>query len=182
MKEYKPSCCVSLLYFWAMMFVISFPLLLVVAGAVAEEGQGDFGQVFFSCISALLVCGVAFACFVFLISCLVGLFARKTVLLSENSVAYEGKTIQLDKIRYITLYLPELSKTSSKPQHLTIWADNKSYMDIKRPSIALVIELKKRCGFAAFDVDDWKSHLKQCLWIQLGIIGFAIVAYIFGIR
>ena len=180
MKEYKPTYCVSLLYFWAMMFVISFPLLIVIAIAVAAEGQESFAQVFFSCLSALLVCGVVFALFVLLINGLIGLFARKTVMLSEQAVSYEGKTIQFDKIRYITLYLPELSKTSSKPQHLTLWADNKNYMDIKRPSVALIAELKIRCAFAAFDVDDWKSHLKQCLWIQLGIIGFAIVAYIFG--
>ena len=181
-KEYKPTYCASLLYFWAMMFVVSFPFLLLVAVVVQIEGQDTFGQVFFGSMAAMALTGVAFVLFVQLISFLIGLFTRKTVLLSDEAVTYGGKTIALRDIRSVTLYLPELSRTSSKPQTLMIWADNKNYMDIKRPSIVLVAALKKRCVFASFDVDDWKSHLKQCLWIQLGIIGFAIVAYMFGIK
>ena len=180
MREYKPTYCVSLLYGWGIMFLCCIPAMLFAAVMVDVEGSATFWQVFLGFISAMTVCSVVFFILAMLISKLIGLFVRKTVELTETSVSYEGKTIPLDKIRYITLYLPVFSKTSSKPQFLTLWADTTTYMDIKRPSLALVAALKKRCRFASFDVDDWKGHLKQCLWIQLGIVAVFLLGFLFG--
>lgn len=182
MKNYKSTYCVSLLYYAAMMFICCGPLLILVDVVSAVEGQITPGEIFWGAVLVFCLYGAACVLFVLLISFLIGLFSRKTVQLSENAISYAGKTIPLDKIRYVTLYLPVISRFSSKPQYLTVWADNKNYMDIKRPSIALIAALKKRCVFASFDVDDRKSHLKQCLWIQLGIIAFGVIAYIFGIQ
>jgi hypothetical protein len=180
MRIYKPAFGTSLLYAYAHMFLCCGSMLFVLAVAMAIEGSATFWEVFLGSMSAMAAVLVLAAVILKLISLLIGLFVRKTVELTESTITYQGKTIPLEKVRHITLYLPVLSKHNSKPPILTLWADNTTYMDIKRPAPALILALKKSCVFAAFDVDDWKDALKQCLWIQLGIVAFAIVAIIFG--
>lgn len=180
MKIYKPAYGTSLLYAFAHMFLCCGPMLFLLAVMMEIEGSASFWEVFLGTVSAMIVVLVIMALFARLIDVVIGLFTRKTVELTDFSVSHQGKTIPLDKICYITLYLPAFSKTSGKPQILTLWADNTTYMDIKRPSISLIVALKKRCALASFDVDDWKGALKQCLWIQLGMVAFAIAAFLFG--
>ncbi len=180
MREYKPTYCIGLLSGCIEIFFACVPMLILVDLDMALSGEAKFGQFFGTFALILLLYSIVSVLFILLISFIMGLFTRRIATLSDYAVSYQGTTIPLDSIRYLTLYLPQLSKHASKPQTLTIWADKKTYMDIKHPSIALIVALKKRCHFAGFDVDDWKSRLKQTLWIQLGITVFSIIAIIFG--
>jgi hypothetical protein len=158
------------------------PLLLLADAAVVAEGSAKPGQLFWGCLLVLGLYAAASVLFVWLISLFIGLFTKKAVILSEDSVTYDGKTLRLDDIRYITLYLPEWSRFHSKAQSLSLWADNKNYFDIQRPSIALIAALKKRCTLAAFFVDDWKGRLKMGLWVTLGVTAFGILLALFGVE
>lgn len=165
-----------------MIIFCTAPLLLLADAAVVAEGSAKPGQLFWGCLLVFGVYAAASVLFVWLISLLIGLFTKKAVILSENSVTYDGKTLRLDDIRYITLYLPEWSRFHSKAQSLSLWADNKNYFDIQRPSIALIAALKKRCTLAAFFVDDWKGRLKMGLWVTLGVTAFGILLALFGVE
>ena len=182
MKQYRPSYCVTLLYAEAMIIFCTAPLLLLADAAVVAEGSAKPGQLFWGCLLVFGVYAAASVLFVWLISLLIGLFAKKAVILSEDSVTYDGKTLPLDSIRYVTLYLPEIRRFSSKPQTLALWADNQHYMDIKRPSIPLIVALKKRCVFAAFDVDDWKGKIKETLWVGLGVTAVSLILFLLGVN
>jgi hypothetical protein len=165
-----------------MIIFCTAPLLLLADAAVVAEGSAKPGQLFWGCLLVFGVYAAASVLFVWLISLFIGLFTKKAVILSEDSVTYDGKTLRLDDIRYITLYLPEWSRFHSKAQSLSLWADNKNYFDIQRPSIALIAALKKRCTLAAFFVDDWKGRLKMGLWVTLGVTAFGILLTLFGVE
>ena len=182
MKQYKPTYCVTLLYAEAVVLVCATPLLLLADASIVMEDGATPGQFFWGCMLVLGIYAVASLLFIWLISLLIGLFTKKAVILSEDSVTYDGKTLPLDSIRYVTLYLPEIRRFSSKPQTLALWADNKNYFDIQRPSIALIAALKKRCTLAAFFVDDWKGRLKMGLWVTLGVTAFGILLALFGVE
>ena len=178
MKQYKPTYGISMLYLWVQVFS-SWCTMLLVAACLAPDEQLPFVSY---AIPRIPLCIVAIIPFIILLNFVIGLFSNTTVQLESHSISYQGKTIQLDNIRYITLYLPELSKTYSRTQLLTLYADDKSYMEIKRPSILLIAALKKRCVFASFDIDDWKSHLKHYLLLQLVVIVLTIVKTFFKIQ
>ena len=182
MKQYKPTYCVTLLYAEAVVLVCATPLLLLADASIVMEDGATPGQFFWGCMLVLGIYAVASLLFIWLISLLIGLFTKKTVTLTEDTVTYCGKTLRLDDIRYITLYLPEWSRFHSKAQSLSLWADNKNYFDIQRPSIALIAALKKRCTLAAFFVDDWKGRLKMGLWVTLGVTAFGILLALFGVK
>jgi hypothetical protein len=181
MEEYKPTYGTSLLYVGATMILCS-PLVFVSLDILAalEDPQLFHGQIFLYGMAAMLACEVAFGFLVLILNLIIGLFSKKIVVLTEYAISYEEKTIPLNSIHYITLYLPEMSKTSSKPQLLVVWADDKNYIEIKHPSLSLIAALKRRCVCASFDVDNWQSHLKQCLWIQVFVPVVFILAMIFG--
>ena len=182
MKTYKPSYCFSLLYAEAMIFVCVLPLLGLADAAVVAEGSAKPGQLFWGSMLALGLWAAASVLFVWLISLLIGLFTRKIATVTETTITYGGKTLPLDSIRYLTLFLPEIRRFSSKPQSLSLWADKQHYMEIKRPSISLIVALKKRCVFAAFDVDDWKGRIKEALWVMLGVTAASLILFLLGVK
>lgn len=181
MKEYKHTYCASLLYSFVKAFIVFFPTMILLAIIAHTEGYATFWQIFGAYWSAFAIFWVAIAVFILLVSVLIGLFANKTALLTDTYISYPGQTLRLDDIRYITLYLPELKgRYSSAPFELTLWVDDKNSISIKHPSFRLVAALKKRCPMAVFYIDDWKVQLKECMWIQLGIVAIAVIAIIFG--
>ena len=180
MKEYKATYGTALIYTLVHVYLSCTPMMILAGIDMSIKGQTTFGR--FLCGYTLICCLAlaVYTVFALFIGFIIGLFNKNTVTLSDYSVSYQGKIIPLDKIRYLTLHLPEVSKRHSTPLILTIWADKTTYMHIKRPSIALVVALKNNCHFAAFELDDWKSDLKQLLWIQLAMTATAIIAVIFG--
>ena len=91
MREYKPTYFTSLLYFWAMMYLSLLPALILFDWVAFRGGHTSFGEIFWGAALVFCLCGAAFVLFVLLISLLIGLFVRKTVQLSDDSVSYNGK-------------------------------------------------------------------------------------------
>ena len=177
MKEYKPTYCISLLYFWALLFAALLPLLVLSFVVMVITGQTVFWTY---ALEGIGVSGLMLAVsvlLVFMTSLIMGPFAKNTVEVSEHNVCYEEKTIQLDRIRYITLRLPVFSRHFHESQVLEITTDDEICMDIKRPSVALITALKKRCASAHFAVDDWKTQLLHFCVMELAIVAITLVSY-----
>ena len=177
MKEYKPTYCISLLYFWALLFAALLPLLVLSFVVMVITGQTVFWTYALEGIGIGGLMLVVSVLLVFLASLIMGPFAKNTVEVSEHNICYEGKTIQLDRIRYITVRLPVFSRHFHESQVLEITTDDEICMDIKRPSVALIAVLKKRCAFARFAVDDWKTRLLHFGAMELAIVAITLVSY-----
>lgn len=177
MKEYKPTYCISMLYFWTLLFVCLFPLLVLSFVVMVITEQTIFWTYALDGIGIGGLMLAASVLLVFLVSLIMGPFAKDTVDVSEHSICYKGKTLQLDRIRCITLRLPTLSRHFHESQVLEITTDDEICMDIKRPSVALIAALKKRCVFALFTVDDWKTQLLYFGAMELAIVVVTLVSY-----
>jgi hypothetical protein len=171
MKTYKPTYGISFIYLMVQLLVCCIPLAIA-TDLLNPDGAESFFWilllVFYILIPLLFLMSD-------LISAVIGLFSKKQVMLSEFAVTYGQKSIPLDHVRYLTLYLPELGKHHHRAQCLTLYADSKQYLEIQRPSIGLILALKKRCTQAVFDVDDWKGRIKACFWIALGVLAVGLI-------
>ena len=156
MKEYKPTYGIQLLYIWAMLFLICLPMMLL-AGLI-PEGNTSFWQVILDYASVMALLGVGFAFFALVSGLFLRLSSKESVLITDQWICHQNKTVPLDKIRTVTLYLPEIKKYSSKPHFLTVWADKENNLRIQRPSIGLILALKNGCPSASLYVDEWQHH------------------------
>ena len=180
MKEYKANYCISLLYHVFAVMLCLIPLAIVADIYAAYLGKVDFGTITLLVLACFATCCVGTIVFVILINLILRPFIKNFAILNDSSIYYGQTTLMLHEVRYITLYLPEASKRSSKPQILTLWADNTHYMNIKRPSIALIVQLKKWCPNAKFHVDDWKGHIRQ--WSIVSLCMAILIPLIFYLK
>ena len=81
----------------------------------------------------------------------------------------------------MTLYLPEMrGRNSVSPQELVLYVNDREDTVIRRPSIALICFLKKRCQNAKFEVYELKSNIKLDLIIGLCVAVILIAINIFA--
>ena len=97
---------------------------------------------------------------------------KNIVTVDNEELSYKGARLRLDEIKYITLYLPKASQTSSSPQELSIWINDNDSAVIKRPALTLIHMLKKRCPNAKFEIDELRSKIRFVL--IMGICSFAV--------
>ena len=182
MKAYKPTYGSSFLFMWAIICIGFSPSLILLSILAAITGYAPFGEIFLGSIAGMLLFGLAYLLFILLLNIFIRPFIRKTVDLTEYAISYAGKTLRLNSIRYITLYLPNLMQKTAPPTFLVLWADDKNYIEIKHPSFTLITAVKRQCAHAVFDVDDWKALIKQCLFIQGIVLAGIVAAVIFGFQ
>ncbi len=180
MKTYKKPYGTSLPCFTLKMAIISIPAALIIDICFAFYDNMSFGTISLFCVLGFLGFALFGVVFSFLITLIINLFAYPSVFVNEKTITYENKTLDLDSIKYLTLYLPEIrSRISSTTQELSIYTTDKEHIVIKRPSIALIAYLKKRCTNAKFEIDEIKSRLKTDLIISAGIAtSLPIIFYI----
>lgn len=177
MSEYKPVYGMSLLWMWIVMTLVVLPFALVGDVVAALTGHTSLGQILGAFLLAMLLFELLSILLLLAVNLIIRRFSGKSVFLYEDHVSYEGKRLSLDSIRHVSLILPEMrGRTSSSPLYLMLWADKNNYLDIKRPSPALILAMKKCCPNARFSVDDWRGRLKQIAWLLLGI--FVVLAAI----
>ena len=135
------------------------------------------GKVFLSFIAVCLLLSICILIFIILINLIINLFKMPSVLVNEKFVTYLNISLDLDRIEYVTLYLPEMtSRTKISPQELALYINDKEDMIIKRPSVLLIAHMKKRCKNAKFEIDGVKSRLITDLIIGLCVaIVFSVV-------
>ena len=179
MKRYKNTYGTSIVFFFLRLLIICTPAAFIAGTVLALIGYIKVWSIFLAVILSLL-CGVFMGViFIFLITSLINLFKDFSVFVNEKYILYNKKTLDLDSIKYLTLYLPKMqSRSNFSPQELSIYIDDKEHIVIRRPSIALVLHLKKRCKNAKFKIDELKSRLKidfiigLCTAVAVLVIGF----------
>ena len=180
MKEYKKTYCTSLFWWWIDFFVMLAPMFLVCDICLWYFEEGYPGMAMLVAVLIFAIFMALSAVFVLFINFIINLFKKPSVFVDESTITYMGQTLRLDSITYLTLYLPEIkSKTSGTTQELSIYIDEKGHMVIKRPSVALIAHLRKRCANATFEIDELKSRFKSKVLIGLGSI--VIIASVFYI-
>lgn len=176
MKKYKRTYCASLPWFFLKLIVICAPCVLIGDIVLFFLDKSELCAVLVSFIFVsllLMVFGWGFMTFVSLI---INLFKNASVSVNERFITHMNKELDLDKIEYITLFLPEFkSRTSSSPQELSLYINAEEHIVIRRPSIRLIAYLKKRCPNAKFEIDELKSRLKTDL-ITGGCVTIAVFA------
>lgn len=178
MKEYKRTYGTSLPCCYLKLCVIAAPCGLVGDIILFFLNKSVFGTVSLIFVVVSLLFVVLSLSFVVLISLIINAFKDASVLVDEKSITHMDKTLALDEIKYISLYLPKtISKVSSSPQELSIYISDEEHMVIRRPSIKLIAYLKKRCENAKFEIDELKSRLKMDLIIGICLaIVFSVIA------
>ena len=87
---------------------------------------------------------------VLLINLAARIFTKKCVTLSDSVICYEGKQILLSQIREIIFFLPEISKTRSRPHSVTVWASKTDYFAYQpdyADKLFLMSELLQQNGY-----------------------------------
>ena len=172
MRHYKANYGTS--YFFAHVYFIAIllPTLPMIDIILAIRGEAQLGSITLMGIGVCIALALFSAWMTFLFTCIGKLFSRKFTTVDQNTITHEGRTLTLDSVRYVTVYLPEISRNSSKPLRLTLWADNTHYCTIHRPALSLILHLRKRCHNARFDIDDLRGQIKWCL---VGSLVFMII-------
>ena len=178
MKNYKPTYCISMPCFFAELFIISLPCVITldIALLISDNAKMRWivGMILVS-FTALVTIGVLFA---ILVTALINCFKEASVFLDESTIEYKGTKLNLDSIGYITLYLPEMkSRTSVSSQELSLYTNDEEHIVIRRPSVALIAYLKKRCKNAKFEIDELGKRIKNDLIIA-GCVSVAIILFV----
>ena len=180
MREYKPLYCLSLLYGFIIILLTATPMLAVADVDMYLDEKGEFGQFLAGILQTGILLFLILIPLVLLINLVARLFTQKCVTLSDSAILYEGKMILFAQIQEIVIFLPTLSKTHSRPHSITVWASKTAYFDIKRPSLCLIIALKKCCPKSKFHIDDWRQQIKELLLLQGITTALAIIAALLG--
>ena len=168
MKNYKHTYCISIPCLFVELFIISLPGVITLDIALSIFNNAKMGSVVgmvLVAFTALVATGVLFA---ILVTVLINCFKDTSVFLDECTIEYKDTKLNLDSIEYITLYLPEMkSRTSASPQELSLYINDEEHIVIRRPSVALIAYLKKRCKNAKFEIDELGARIKKDLIIAV---------------
>ena len=180
MKKYKATYLTGLLFNLNEFYLIMIPsaILLVIMLKLNDQTVEIFKVAVGVLVSCCLI-NIFCILLMLIISLIVNAITDNYVLLGDNEIIYQDKKIFIRDIKYVTLYLPERpSRTHYECQQLSLWADDKNHIVIKRPSLALIAELKIKCSGAKFEIDELGSRIKTdiilavCIAVFLAIIIF----------
>ena len=168
MKNYKHTYCTSIPCLFTELFITSLPSIVTLDIALSISDNAKMGSIVgmvLVAFTALVATGVLFA---ILVTALINCFKEVSVFLDESTIEYKGTKLNLDSIGYITLYLPEVkSRISASSQELSIYSNDEEHIVIRRPSVALIAYLKKRCKNAKFEIDELGKRIKNDLIIAI---------------
>ena len=128
-KEYKSAYCISFLCCYIELFLICFPCALLGDFILFFLNKAVLGKVFFSFIAVSLLLIVCILIFTALINLIINFFKKSSVFVNEKFVTYLNISLDLDRIKYITLYLPEMiSRNNISPQELSLYINDKEHI------------------------------------------------------
>lgn len=160
MKEYKPTYCTSLLTFCGDFLIVMPPLAIVIAIMVMDEA-GGVGKVLLGFLGCFVVISVLFSAIALVVNLIAKPLSKKRVTLTDYELCYEGRRIRLSDVRYVTLHLSESSRTRNEPQQLSLYADDKNHIVIKRPALSLIAEVRRRCPTAKFGIHELRRRMRN---------------------
>lgn len=179
MKGYKRIYCSSLTVVFLESFIIGIPGALICDIVLSLFGVIEYGKISVATIVAFICTMILCALFMIVMSLIINYFKEPSVWVSEDSITYEGMTLMLDKIEYLTLYLPKMkSRTNMQIQELSLYISDKEHIVIRRPSPSLIKYLKRRCDNAKFEIDELQERIKSDLIISLCVtVATVVIAY-----
>ncbi len=179
MKGYKRIYFSSSTVAFLELFIICIPAALISDIVVSLFGIIEYGKISFAIIIAFICTMTLCALFMIVMSLIINCFKEPSVWVSKDSITYEGTTLMLDKIEYVTLYLPKIgSRISMQIQELSLYISDKEHIVIKRPSPSLIKYLKRRCGNAKFEIYELRERIKLDLIICLCVtVATVVIAY-----
>ena len=152
--------------FFTELFIMSLPGIVTLDIALSIFDNAKMGTVIGMALLAFTGLVVLGSLFAILVTALINCFKEVSVFLDESTIEYKGTKLNLDSIGYITLYLPEMkSRTSASSQELSLYTNDEEHIVIRRPSVALIAYLKKRCKNAKFEIDELGKRIKNDLII-----------------
>ncbi|MBQ7830133.1 MAG: hypothetical protein IJ345_07665 [Clostridia bacterium] len=181
MKRYKATYCISILFFLADFTIIIIPSAIPFGIRIANDGRYAFWSVLLVFVAGAFALMLVALLSAFLINPLLKLIVSNEAFIYQNEISYNGRRLNIEDIKYVTLYFPTvISRTSGNPQMLGLWVDDDNSIVIKRPSLTLIAALKKKCTNAKFtiDADELKSRIKNdiitslCLAIVVTVLIF----------
>jgi len=174
MKGYKPFYLFSLIILYGELMFIALPSLLVLSIVFSISKQTNFFEILFKILGVLVLLILLICIFVFLVNIIISPFKKKKVYIDANHIAYNGIKINFEDIKYITLYLPMIrGRTSSSPLELSVYCDMNNHIVIKRPSIFLLLELKKRAK--SIKINELNKRIKFDLIIGISVAVILLV-------
>ena len=113
-------------------------------------------------------------------NCIIRIFAKPKIFLSDSQIMFNNKTLELSQIQYATIYLPNFSRTNSQPLELVLWTFDMQQMIIKRPNLLIILRLKKLCINAKFEINELLKQIK--FFVITGVCTglFLILVFIFS--
>ena len=176
MKEYKRTYLASFPCVCLKMLIIIAPCALIGDLILCILGKTKPFEILSSFLAVGLLFMTVFIAQMVLVSLIINAFKSPSVTVDGKYIAYEGKRLDLDSIRYVTLYLPEMrSRSSVTPQEMSLYVNDSEHIVIKRPSVFLIAHLRKRCTSAKFEIADVKSRLITDLIISLLVFVLCVV-------
>ena len=176
MKEYKRTYLASFPCVCLKMLIIIAPCALIGDLILCILGKTKPFEILSSFLAVGLLFLTVFIAQMVLVSLIINAFKSPSVTVDGKYIAYEGKRLDLDSIRYVTLYLPEMrSRSSVTPQEMSLYVNDSEHIVIKRPSVFLIAHLRKRCTSAKFEIADVKSRLITDLIISLFVFVLCVV-------
>ena len=92
---------------------------------------------------------------------------------------YDGKNLPLHNVLSLTLHLGFFSKHRHEPNQLAVWSgDDATHTVILRPSLPLILRLRRLCPHANFRIEGWVKYA------VLPLVGFAVITFtlFFGVE
>ena len=156
MKKYKPVYGMTAFQFFAsLMFSVVFQVILF---GLIKPG--------FSIQTVTLAClgaggsVLAFAVIILLINLVARAVTGNAVLLDDATLQHDGKTVPLAGVQSLTLHLGFMSRYRSEPNQLAVWSGrDDTHTVIKRPSLLLMLRLRRLCKQATFRIEGWLMYV-----------------------
>lgn len=181
MKGYKPFYLFSLIILYGELMFIALPSLLVLSIVFSISKQTNFFEILFKILGVLVLLILLICIFVFLVNIITSPFKKKKVYIDDNHISYNGIKINIEDIKYVTLYLPMIrGRTSLNPLELSVYCDMNNHIVIKRPSFFLLLELKKRVK--SIKIDELNKRIKFDLIIGISVAVILLVFILIGLN
>ena len=180
MKQYKRMYCASFPYMMLGMGIVILPMALTLDFLNCLFQGGRFGQVFGSFLLVMAILIPLSMLIPLLITFIINRFQKALIIVNDETIRCYGQVIHLDRVQYLTLYLPEMGKWNHSSQQLSLYVDDDEHMLIKRPPISLIIYLKRKCKNAKFSIEQWKEYLKLLLSVSVIMPIIIIILHFFA--
>ncbi len=164
MKQRNNYLLQTLLYIW-MIFIYTGIGIAIMSFSLGKENQNEFLRGSLTLIGIPIVFSVA----AIIINFIINLFVKPKLFLFEDKFTYKDKTRQYREIKKLEYNVGYVGKGHSEAAALVIYCRNEK-IEIKNPSIRMIINMKKRCKDKPFKLTNWQFYVVTGVVIAIVVI------------